>query len=118
MNPLSLLDFPGTPLLALLFVGLAWLQWRFPLRRQHFGWVRRLARNLLLSIPSHAVLRWAMLPIPIAVATWAGNSQLGLLQWIPLHQTVKFCAGFLLMDYAYWWWHWANHMLPFFWRFH
>jgi sterol desaturase/sphingolipid hydroxylase (fatty acid hydroxylase superfamily) len=22
------------------------------------------------------------------------------------------------MDYAYWWWHWANHMVPFFWRFH
>src|SRR5258705_13321229 len=25
---------------------------------------------------------------------------------------------FLLMDYAYWWWHWANHMVPLFWRFH
>jgi sterol desaturase/sphingolipid hydroxylase (fatty acid hydroxylase superfamily) len=22
------------------------------------------------------------------------------------------------MDYAYWWWHWANHMVPIFWRFH
>jgi len=22
------------------------------------------------------------------------------------------------MDYVYWWWHWANHMVPFFWRFH
>ncbi|PYJ95520.1 MAG: hypothetical protein DME62_00235 [Verrucomicrobia bacterium] len=22
------------------------------------------------------------------------------------------------MDYAYWWWHWANHMVPLFWRFH
>jgi sterol desaturase/sphingolipid hydroxylase (fatty acid hydroxylase superfamily) len=22
------------------------------------------------------------------------------------------------MDYAYWWWHRANHMLPLFWRFH
>jgi sterol desaturase/sphingolipid hydroxylase (fatty acid hydroxylase superfamily) len=22
------------------------------------------------------------------------------------------------MDYAYWWWHWANHMVPVFWRFH
>ena len=22
------------------------------------------------------------------------------------------------MDYAYWWWHWAMHMVPFFWRFH
>jgi sterol desaturase/sphingolipid hydroxylase (fatty acid hydroxylase superfamily) len=27
-------------------------------------------------------------------------------------------ATFLLMDYAYWWWHWANHMIPIFWRFH
>jgi sterol desaturase/sphingolipid hydroxylase (fatty acid hydroxylase superfamily) len=22
------------------------------------------------------------------------------------------------MDYAYWWWHWVNHMVPLFWRFH
>jgi sterol desaturase/sphingolipid hydroxylase (fatty acid hydroxylase superfamily) len=22
------------------------------------------------------------------------------------------------MDYAYWWWHWAMHMVPVFWRFH
>lgn len=22
------------------------------------------------------------------------------------------------MDYAYWWWHWANHLIPFLWRFH
>jgi len=27
-------------------------------------------------------------------------------------------AGFALMDYAYWWWHWANHTVPLFWRFH
>ena len=26
--------------------------------------------------------------------------------------------GLLLLDYAYWWWHRANHLIPFLWRFH
>jgi len=114
----SLSDFLGPPVLALIFVGLLLLQWRLPLRRQHFSWLRRLVRNLVLSIPSHAILRWAMLPAAVLAAIWARNQQIGLLNWIPLPHWLRIIVSFLLMDYAYWWWHWANHMLPFFWRFH
>jgi sterol desaturase/sphingolipid hydroxylase (fatty acid hydroxylase superfamily) len=42
----------------------------------------------------------------------------GLLNWIRLPEWLALLAGFVLLDYAYWWWHWANHMVPFFWRFH
>ena len=111
-------DHLSTPLLALLLIALLWLQWRFPLRRQHFALWRRLIRNFALSIPSHAILRWAMLPIPLAVASWAGARQIGLLHWIALPDWARIIASILLMDYAYWWWHWANHRIPFFWRFH
>src|SRR3954470_12077476 len=106
------------PWLTAVFVALLWLQWRFPLRRQHFSLLRRIARNLVLSIPSHAVLRWAMLPVAIAAAVWARHTHVGLLNWVPLPTSLRVIAAFLLMDYAYWWWHWANHMVPFFWRFH
>ena len=60
----------------------------------------------------------AMLPIPIAIAMWARHQRVGLLNWIHLPTWAAVIATFLLMDYAYWWWHWAMHMVPFFWRFH
>ena len=118
MKPIPILDFFGSPLIAALFAILLFLQWRFPLRRQHFGMMRRIARNLLFSAPSHVVLRLAALPVPLAMAAWAEGRQIGLLHWLALPAWANASATFLLMDYAYWWWHWANHMVPFFWRFH
>src|SRR6266700_5666763 len=88
------------------------------LRRQHFSMLHRLVRNFVLSIPGFAIVRLAMLPIPIAIAMWAKDRHMGLLNWLALPEWVAGIATFLLMDYAYWWWHWANHMVPIFWRFH
>jgi sterol desaturase/sphingolipid hydroxylase (fatty acid hydroxylase superfamily) len=59
-----------------------------------------------------------MLPVPIAAAMWAQDRHVGLLNWLSLPTLAVWIATFLLMDYAYWWWHWANHMVPLFWRFH
>ena len=112
------LDSVSAPLLVTLFLALFWLQWRFPLRRQHFALLRRVARNLVLSVPSHAVSRVAMLPVPLAIAAWAQTRHIGLLNWVTLPRWASVSVTFLLMDYAYWWWHWANHMIPFLWRFH
>jgi sterol desaturase/sphingolipid hydroxylase (fatty acid hydroxylase superfamily) len=114
----SLFDSVGNPLLAGLVLALLFLQWRFPLRRQDFALLRRLVRNYVLSIPGFVIIRLAMLPIPFAVAVWAEGRGFGLLHWLGLHGWVAALAGFVLMDYAYWWWHWANHRIPLFWRFH
>ena len=67
---------------ACLFLALLCLQWRFPLRRQHFSMLHRLVRNFVLSIPGFAIVRLAMLPIPIAVAIWAQEEHIGLLHWL------------------------------------
>ena len=115
---IPLMDYVGRPILGAIFIALLLLQWRFPLRRQHFSALRRLLRNCLLSIPGFAIVRLAMLPIPLAIALWAQAHQFGLLNYFALPSWTKLVATFLLMDYAYWWWHWANHMLPLFWRFH
>ncbi len=66
MPKIPLMDYVGRPLLACLFLALLCLQWRFPLRRQHFSVLHRLVRNFVLSIPGFAIVRLAMLPIPIA----------------------------------------------------
>src|SRR5437899_5751638 len=115
---MPLMDYIGRPVLACMFLVLLLLQWRFPLRRQHFSVVHRLVRNFVLSLPGFAIVRFAMLPIPIAVAIWAEHRRIGLLNWLSLPGWAAGIATFLLMDYAYWWWHWANHMVPLFWRFH
>jgi len=113
-----LLDSIANPLLVALVGVLFLLQWRFPLRRQHFSVLRRLVRNYILSIPGFVIVRFAMLPIPLAVAVWAQHRHIGLLNWLGLRGWIAGAAGFVLLDYAYWWWHWANHAFPFFWRFH
>ena len=118
MPRIPVLDYFGRPLLGLIFVTLLVLQWRYPLRRQHFSALRRLVRNWVLSIPGFAIVRLAMLPIPLAAAVWMQERHVGLLNWLSIPRWVAFIATFLLMDYAYWWWHWANHMVPIFWRFH
>jgi sterol desaturase/sphingolipid hydroxylase (fatty acid hydroxylase superfamily) len=118
LPPLPLMDFTGQPLLTVVFLALLLLQWRFRLRPQHFKLLRRLVRNLVLSIPGFAVVRLAMLPIPFTLAIWAQHRDIGLLNWITIPQWAALIATFLLLDYAYWWWHWVNHMVPFFWRFH
>jgi sterol desaturase/sphingolipid hydroxylase (fatty acid hydroxylase superfamily) len=118
VSRIPILDAWGTPLVTALFVALLWLQWRFPLRRWHFSTLRRVTRNLLLSLPSHAVSRWAMLPVPLALAAWAREREIGLFNWLVLPLWLRAILTVLLLDYAYWWWHWANHMIPFFWRFH
>lgn len=112
------MDYVGRPLLTCVFLALLLLQWRFPLRRQDFSVLHRLVRNFVLSIPGFAIVRLAMLPIPVAVAVWAKEERVGLLNWLSLPFWIAIIATFLLMDYAYWWWHWANHMIPLFWRFH
>ena len=118
MKIIPQLDFVGSPLIVGLFLGLLFLQWRYPLRRQHLSLLRRVMRNLIMSIPSHVVLRWAALPLPLALAAWMEHQHLGLFRWMGLPDWARGIIGFLLMDYAYWWWHWANHMIPLFWRFH
>src|SRR5213082_3785861 len=118
MDKIPVIDDAGRPLLAGIFIALLLLQWRFPLRRHHFGVVRRLVRNWILSIPGFAVVRFAMLPAPMAAAMWAQDRHVGLLNWLSLPTLAVWIATFLVMDYAYWWWHWANHMIPLFWRFH
>ena len=117
-HPIPLWDYIGRPVLGCVFLALLWLQWRFPLRRQHFSLLRRLVRNFVLSIPGFAIVRLLMLPVPLAIGVWAQDRHVGLLNWLELPRWIAVIATYLLMDYAYWWWHYANHMVPLFWCFH
>lgn len=118
MNRLPILDTVGTPLFAGLFALLLFLQWKFPLRRQHFSMLRRLLRNFVFSFPAFVLMRLTLIPIPLSLAYWAERHHVGLLHWLPLPQVLSAIAGFLILDWSYYWWHYATHAVPFFWRFH
>lgn len=118
MKPIPLLDSVGSPIFVFLFALLFFLQWKYPLRRRHFSVLRRLVRNYVFSLPAFVLLRLTLIPIPLAISIWAARAHFGLLQWIPLPGIVVAIASFLLMDWAYYWWHYAMHRVPLFWRFH
>ena len=117
MRPIPPLDYVGSPILVAVFALLLLLQWKWPLRGRHRV-LRRMVRNFALSVPAFLLLRLALIPIPLAHAYWARENGLGLLNWIKLPPVGAAIVAFLLMDWAYYWWHWAMHRIPFCWRFH
>lgn len=118
MKTIPLLDHYGALLLGILAIVLLWCQWRRPLRSVRHSVVARTVRNLLFSFPGFALTRLAMIPVPLAVSVWANDKGVGLLNWIPVPGWLAVVLGFLLMDWAYYWWHWATHFVPLLWRFH
>ncbi len=115
---LRALDRIGSPLLILAFLLIAALEWRRPLRRQVHGTLGRVARNLVLSLPSVLVMRAAMLPLPLAIAARAERARFGLLHALRLPRPLAAAVGVVLMDYLYYWWHVALHRDKNLWRLH
>ncbi|MFL6595637.1 MAG: fatty acid hydroxylase, partial [Chthoniobacterales bacterium] len=65
MKRIPLLDYVGSPVFIALFALLLVVQWRYPLRRQHFTVLQRLVRNFVLSLPAFVLLRILLIPIPL-----------------------------------------------------
>jgi sterol desaturase/sphingolipid hydroxylase (fatty acid hydroxylase superfamily) len=112
------LDLIASPILVVAFALLVLLQWRRPLRVQHFSVLTRIVRNLIVSIPAFLIARLALLPLPFALTMITERYHFGLLYWLALPNWLAGIVGILLLDYIYWWWHFALHRVPFLWRFH
>jgi len=114
----TFLDHFVGPFLIVSFLLLSFLQWKFPLRRQSFSQVRRFLRNALFSSPGFVLARLSLIPFPLLTALWAAQNHFGLLRLLPIPHWLGIVLGVLLMDYLYWWWHVALHLVPILWRFH
>ena len=75
-------------------------------------------RNLSLGALSLAVMTLLQAPLLEPVATWIVAEDIGLLQNVQWPRWVEITLAVVLLDYTLWWWHWANHRVPFLWRFH
>lgn len=104
---ITLLQSKGA-LVLLALVLLLILERLFPVAKA-IGGLRRLGRNLSFA-GLNALLSWAMVvPLTALAAGWA-------LEWRPAWWGML--LDFLVLDLWIYWWHRANHRLPFLWRFH
>lgn len=91
--------------------------WR-PLRERVESRWRRTLRNLTAGGISAAFVTLLQIPILIPFSAWIQREGWGLLHQVELARGLEIGLAIVLLDYTLWWWHWINHKVPFFWRFH
>ena len=89
-----------------------------PLRRRREPRAVRTGRNLALAVLGFAAAGALQALLLVRVSAWAGTHEAGLLGRLPPGSWTRGIAAFLLLDYTLWIWHFVNHRVPFFWRFH
>ncbi|HWM24679.1 MAG TPA: sterol desaturase family protein [Chthoniobacterales bacterium] len=101
-------------LLVLLFV----IERLFPLRKNTRSLLGRLVANLVLSALAFVAAVALVQPAVQWALRWSADKPFGLLHLFSLPVWAEFALSFLLMDLAFYYWHVANHRVPFLWRFH
>jgi sterol desaturase/sphingolipid hydroxylase (fatty acid hydroxylase superfamily) len=88
------------------------------LRRRRSPLLGRLSVNAAISALAFAVAMLLVRPVSMAVWGWASDRPFGILHVAAMPVPMQFGLSFLLMDLTFYWWHVANHRVPFLWRFH
>lgn len=101
--------------MSFLFFG---LERRMPLRSRRHALLPRLLINLAVAGMAFLTATLLIRPIVTSLLERSGSDAFGVLHIVPLSPAVQFVVGFLLMDLSFYYWHVANHRLPFLWRFH
>lgn len=89
-----------------------------PLRRSVESKLRRVFRNLTVGGVSLLLTPLLQATFLSPIASWITRDHIGLLQTVHWPRWIESLIAIVLLDYTLWWWHWANHRIPFFWRFH
>jgi sterol desaturase/sphingolipid hydroxylase (fatty acid hydroxylase superfamily) len=101
-----------------IFISLLSLEYFFPLRNKTHSLVVRLLINASLSVISFMVVFFLVSPASKTAISWSSENNYGILNLIRFPAIIEGIIAFLLMDLAFYYWHLANHKIPFFWRFH
>jgi sterol desaturase/sphingolipid hydroxylase (fatty acid hydroxylase superfamily) len=89
-----------------------------PLRKMLEPKLRRVIRNLTVGGISLAILTLLQAPVLVPLAEWAMRHRVGLLNQLDIPPPLDSVVAIVILDYTLWWWHRANHQVPFLWRFH
>lgn len=94
------------------------LERMFPLRRTKARLLPRVFVNVCLSAFTLAVAVLGVQPLVTHLLQWTSQTPFGLLQALSLPSQISAILGFLILDLTFYYWHLANHLIPFLWRFH
>jgi len=109
----------ATTLGAIALLGLVLiLEHFFPLRRETRSLLARLVVNIAVSILTFVAAIGLVQPAAQWALRWSTDKPFGLVHLFVLPSWVELIVSFLLMDLAFYYWHVANHRIPFLWRFH
>jgi len=89
-----------------------------PLRTARTALARRLFVNVGISALALGTAALIVDPVAVTALQQILAREFGLLHWVELPAAAQFVVGFVLMDIAFYYWHVANHRIPFLWRFH
>lgn len=104
--------------IVIVFGAMLMLELRRPLRRQVESKARRIVRNLTTGAIALAVSTLLQIPLLVPLSRWAMARRAGLLNLVAMPSTLRMAIAIVLLDYTLWFWHYANHRVPFLWRFH
>jgi sterol desaturase/sphingolipid hydroxylase (fatty acid hydroxylase superfamily) len=112
-------NYHRTPLIVVgIFTLLLVLERFFPLRKRTCVLIGRVLVNLSISALAFFVAAVLVRPAAQATLHWATAKTFGVIHLLPLPPLFAFALSFLLMDLGFYYWHIANHRIPFLWRFH
>src|SRR4051812_20774016 len=98
------------------FAVLAFAERRRPLRKRVEPDFPRVARNAAMGALALAVTE--LMQTALIEPATRRTRRFGLLNHLRLPKPLHLAVSVILLDYTLWWWHWMNHRLPLFWRFH
>lgn len=107
------------PILAIaVLVSLFVIERLCPLRKPTRSLLARLVANLAISAVAFVAAIALVQPAVQSALRWSAGGPFGIVHLIALPTWAEFTLSFLLMDLAFYYWHVANHRVPFLWRFH
>jgi sterol desaturase/sphingolipid hydroxylase (fatty acid hydroxylase superfamily) len=100
-------------------LALYWLLERaFPYRPATVSKARRWLDNIGLAVFNGFLLNLAFAVPIIQTADYVTRNRLGVFNLVDLPGWLRILATVLLLDFLLYIWHFINHEMPFFWRFH
>ena len=108
-----------TPLItAALMIMLFVLERFFPLRKSRRSLLARVMVNLMIAAVMFLAASTLVQPVAHWALRWSAERPFGLVHLVTVPGWAEVMLSFLLLDLAWYYWHLANHRVPFFWRFH
>jgi sterol desaturase/sphingolipid hydroxylase (fatty acid hydroxylase superfamily) len=107
-----------TPAVLVLFAILFLVERLNPLRESRLALWTRFVVNVAMSGLSYLTAAAIVRPSTLKTLDWAQSAPFGLLRLTSLPGWAELLIGVLLLDLSFYYWHLANHKIPFLWRFH